>query len=318
MKKKALIVGITGQDGSYLAHHLLQLGYIVHGTSRDILSANSYRLDVLNIKEKVQLHSMNITDFRSILSILAQINPVEIYNLSGQTSVSLSFKQPVEAIESISIGTLNLLEAVRFFDKSIKVFNASSSEIFGNCHFNNPANESTPFAPRSPYGVAKASLVWQVATYRNSYGINACTGILANHESPLRPQAFVLSKIINDLKLIKKGQKSHIELGDLSIIRDWGWAPEYIKAIHLCLQKDKFRDYIIASGSSCSLNTFLEVILEQLKLDTSVVKFSSAEMRPSELTASYLDPSLIYQDIGWKASSGVKEIANKLIKGELF
>ena len=166
--------------------------------------------------------------------------------------------------------------------------------------------------------MAKASLVWQVATYRDSFGIHACTGILANHDSPLRPQAFVLSKIVHNLKLIKEGKKDYIQLGNLSIVRDWGWAPEYIKAIHLCLQNIHFKDYIIASGTSCSLKTFLYEILEQLELDPSVVRFSSSEMRPSELIESYLDPSLIYEDMGWKASFGIKEIANKLIRGELF
>jgi len=198
--KKALIFGISGQDGAYLAELLLSKGYRVFGTSRDAHLNSFTGLKKLGIRDKVIIESAALHDFRSVLQTLNKIKPDEVYNLAGQTSVALSFEQPVETLESISIGTLNLLEAVRFTERDIKLYNAGSSESFGDTR--EPATEDTPFRPRSPYGVAKASAFWQVANYREAYGLSACTGILFNHESPLRPNRFVTQKIIGAAVLI--------------------------------------------------------------------------------------------------------------------
>jgi GDP-D-mannose dehydratase len=193
MAKTALICGISGQDGSYLAQLLLQKGYRVHGTARDAQATSFPNLLTLGIREQVSCHSMALNDFRSVLQVLAKVQADEIYNLAGQSSVGLSFDQPVETLESISVGTLNLLEVIRFLGRPVRLYSAGSSECFGNTD-GQPADESTPFRPRSPYAVAKATAFWEVANYREAYNLFACTGILFNHESPLRPERFVTQK----------------------------------------------------------------------------------------------------------------------------
>ena len=227
MIKKALIIGITGQDGAYLAQHLLAKGYAVTGSSRDVMASSFGNLNALGIREQVKLISVSINDFRSVFNAIQSSDPDEIYNLAGQTSVGLSFEQPVEAIESIAIGTLNILEVIRVLGKSVRFYNAGSSECFGDTGMT-PADENTPFAPRSPYAVAKSTAKWLIHSYRESYGLYACTGILFNHESPLRPERFVTQKIIVGASKIKAGFIQKIQLGNLDICRDWGWAPEYV------------------------------------------------------------------------------------------
>src|SRR5215469_12593989 len=227
--KKALVTGISGQDGAYLAQLLLEKGYQVWGTSRDAQISSFKNLDRLKIREHVRLASVALNDFRRVIQVLFKAEPDEIYNLAGQSSVSLSFEQPVETQESIYIGTLNLLEAIRFAGKGIKLYNASSSECFGDLD-GKPATEETAFRPRSPYAVAKAAAFWQVANYREAYGILACSGILFNHESPLRPERFVTQKIVRAACRIAGGAKEKLSLGNIDIQRDWGWAPEYVEA----------------------------------------------------------------------------------------
>jgi GDPmannose 4,6-dehydratase len=192
--KKALIIGVSGQDGAYLAQFLLKKGYRVFGTSRDAQMTSFGNLKALGIHREMEVGSVALNDFRSVLQVLAKVRPDEVYNLAGQSSVGLSFEQPVETFESISVGTLNLLEAIRFIGEPMKFYNASSSECFGNTE-GLPANEETPFSPRSPYAVAKAAAFWQVSNYREAYGIFACSGLFFNHESPLRPERFVTRKI---------------------------------------------------------------------------------------------------------------------------
>lgn len=240
-KKLALICGISGQDGAYLARLLLEKGYEVHGTARDAQMSTFYNLQLLGVKDQITFHSMALNDFRSVLQALTKVQPDEIYNLAGQSSVGLSFDQPVETLESISVGTLNLLEAIRFLDRPIKLYNAGSSECFGNTD-GQPANEETPFRPRSPYAVAKATAFWEVANYREAYNLFACTGILFNHESPLRPERFVTQKIIKSVCRIAAGSNEKLHLGNISIARDWGWAPEYVEAMWLMLQQDRAVD----------------------------------------------------------------------------
>ena len=234
---RALICGITGQDGTYLAKLLVDKGYEVIGTSRDAMVASMEHLQRVGVQERVQVISMAINDFRSVLSVIQQYLPDEIYNLAGQTSVGLSFEQPVEAMESICLGTLNILEAIRFVKQPIRIYNAGSSECFGDTGAA-AADENTPFSPRSPYAVAKSSAYWLVQNYRDAYGLFACSGILFNHESPIRPQRFVTQKIVRAAARIARNGSGTLELGSIDIHRDWGWAPEYVEAMWLMLQQD--------------------------------------------------------------------------------
>ena len=247
MSKVALIFGISGQDGAYLAELLLGKGYKVHGTSRDAEMATFSSLKRLGIKNQITFHSVALNDFRSTSKVLEEVIPDEIYNLAGQSSVGLSFEQPLETLESIANATINILEAIRFINCKCKFYNASSSECFGDTG-KYPANEDTPFRPKSPYGVAKASAYWQVANYRESYGLFACSGIMFNHESILRPTRFVTRKICQSAAKIALGKESLLKLGNLTIKRDWGWAPEYVEAMWQMLQEKEAEDYVIATG----------------------------------------------------------------------
>ena len=231
MSKIALIFGISGQDGAYLAQLLLARNYIVHGTSRDHEASSFDNLNKLGILDQVHLHSVSLIDFRSVIRVLDRVVPDEIYNLAGQSSVGMSFTMPMETFESISIGTLNILECIRFLKRPMKLFNAASSECFGNT--SEPANEETPFHPRSPYATAKAAAFWTIRNYREAYGMHACSGVLFNHESPLRLHRFVTRKIIASAVRIARGSPERLTLGDLSIRRDWGWAPEYAEGMWL-------------------------------------------------------------------------------------
>jgi len=223
-------------------------------------------LNTLEIRSQIKLISVSINDFRSVFNAIQQSDPDEIYNLAGQTSVGLSFDQPVEAIESIAIGTLNILEVIRLLNKPVRFYNAGSSECFGDTG-DKAANEETPFAPRSPYAVAKSTAKWLINSYRESYGLYACTGILFNHESPLRPERFVTQKIIAGAAKIKAGQLDKLLLGNLDISRDWGWAPEYVQAMWLMMQLDKPDDFVIATGRKESLKYFVAKSFEYFDLD---------------------------------------------------
>jgi GDPmannose 4,6-dehydratase len=224
---RALICGISGQDGAYLARLLLNKGYEVLGTSRDAQIGGFANLVRLGVRDRVRLESMAPNDFRSVLNVLRRIDPREIYNLAGQSSVGLSFEQPVETLESVAVDTINLLEAIRFLDRPIRFYSAGSSECFGGTE-GRAANEQTPFRPRSPYAVAKATAPWLVANYQVAYGLHASTGVLFNHESPLRPERSVTKKIVAAAVRIARGQRSRLTLGNFHIKRDWGWAPEYV------------------------------------------------------------------------------------------
>jgi GDPmannose 4,6-dehydratase len=318
MPHTALITGITGQDGAYLARHLLELGYRVVGASRDAQSCDISRLRLLGIQEDVELISLAPNDFRSVLKALASLELDEIYNLAGQTSVGLSFEQPVECMESIAGGTLNFLEVLRYLDAPTRLFSAGSSECFGDTK-QEPANESTAFQPRSPYAVAKSTAFWQVANYREAYGIFCCTGILANHESPLRPQRFVTQKIIEGVQRIQRGESQELRLGNLDIWRDWGWAPEYVVAMHQMLQTPKANDYLIASGHTTSLREFVRLAFAAAELKAEPYLVSDATfLRPSDLKYSTMDPSLIEADLGWKANITLAEIVQRMYEGSLL
>lgn len=299
---KALIFGITGQDGSYLAKLLVNKGYKIIGTSRDAMGASLENLHRLGIREKVTLTSMAINDFRSVLTVIQQHGPDEIYNLAGQTSVGLSFDQPVEAMESITLGTLNILEAIRFIGRPIRFYNAGSSECFGDTG-TIAADENTPFCPRSPYAVAKSSAHWLVKNYREAYGLFGCTGILFNHESPLRPQRFVTQKIISSAAQIARNGHGKLELGNINIHRDWGWAPEYVEAMWLMLQKNQPEDYVIATGRTCSLDYFVEQAFQWFGLNSSEhVIINNQLKRPSDIVQSSGNPALAARQLGWKST----------------
>lgn len=318
MNQTALIAGITGQDGAYLGKHLLETGYRVVGSSRDAQTCDRSRLRRLGILEDVELISLAPNDFRSVLKALSSLAPAEVYNLAGQTSVGLSFDQPVECMESIAGGTLNFLEVLRYLGAPTRLFSAGSSECFGDTQ-QNPASETTAFHPRSPYAVAKSTAFWQVANYREAYGIFCCTGILANHESPLRPQRFVTQKIIEGVRRIKRGESQELRLGNLDIWRDWGWAPEYVVAMHQMLQTPKANDYLIASGHTTSLREFVRLAFAAAELEDEPYLVSDATfLRPSDLKYSAMDPSLIEADLGWKANITPAEIVQRMYEGSLL
>jgi GDPmannose 4,6-dehydratase len=318
MNQSALIAGITGQDGAYLAKHLLEAGYRVVGSSRDAQTCDRSRLRRLGILEDVEIISLAPNDFRSVLKALSSLAPAEVYNLAGQTSVGLSFDQPVECMESIAGGTLNFLEVLRYLGAPTRLFSAGSSECFGDTQ-KNPASETTAFHPRSPYAVAKSTAFWQVANYREAYGIFCCTGILANHESPLRPQRFVTQKIIEGVRRIKRGESQELRLGNLDIWRDWGWAPEYVLAMHQMLQAPKANDYLIASGHTTSLREFVRLAFAAAELEAEPYLVSDATfLRPSDLKYSAMDPSLIEADLGWKATITPAVIVQRMYEDRLI
>ncbi|MEO8173500.1 MAG: GDP-mannose 4,6-dehydratase [Sediminibacterium sp.] len=315
--KKVLICGVSGQDGAYLSKLLLEKGYEVYGGSRDATTNTFSNLNTLKIRDKVHPVSINITDFRSTIQTIIRIRPDEIYNLSGQSSVGLSFEQPVETFESISIGTLNLLEAIRFGDQPVRLYNSGSSECFGELG-HQPADENTPFKPRSPYAIAKATAHWQVVNYREAYNIYACTGILFNHESPLRPTRFVTKKIINAACRIFKGSKEKLHLGNIDIQRDWGWAPDYVDAMWRMLQQDKPDDFVIATGITHSLQEYIQLVFGYLKMDWHEHVISDpALLRPTDLLIGRANPSKANKILNWKATYSLETVIEKMIEAEL-
>lgn len=309
---KALICGVGGQDGAYLAKYLLEKGYEVIGTSRDAMAASFSNLAYLGIHSEIETVSMAVNDFRSVMNTVKKYAPDEIYNLAGQTSVGLSFEQPVETMESIAGGTLNLLEAMRFSNHDIRFYNAGSSECFGDTG-TTPANELTPFQPCSPYAVAKASAHWMVNNYRKSYGLYACTGILFNHESPLRPARFVTQKIVNTAHTIAKGSKDKLILGNTAIYRDWGWAPDYVDAMWRMLQIQRPKDFVIATGRSVSLEYFINQVFAEFALDwTEHVEIDQNLFRPSDIQFGHADPTKAYSELGWKHTFDVDGVISHM------
>ena len=312
LAKKALICGVGGQDGSLLSKFLLEKGYEVWGTSRDAQSATFGNLHLLGIFDKINYISMAPNDFRSVLSAIIKSKPDEVYFLAAQSSVGLSFDQPVETIESITLGTLNILEAIRFLDSKIKFYHASSSECFGDVG-KIAATETTPFRPRSPYAVAKASAHWLVANYRDSYGLFASNGILFNHESLLRPNRFVTKKIVTSASRIASGSNERLILGRLDIFRDWGWAPEYVEGMWKILQHHEPDDFIISTGETNSLNDFVAEAFALHDLDwKEYVDKDSSLFRPNELEWSQGSPEKAAVNLGWIARSKMKTVIKNM------
>ena len=314
--RRALIFGISGQDGAYLAQLLLARGYEVHGTSRDRELGRFANLDALGIRERVTLHSAAMDDFRSVVQVIKEVGPDEIYNLAGQSSVALSFSQPVETLDSIVHGTINILESMRFLRSDARFYNAASGECFGNTTA--PSDENTPFRPRSPYGVAKAAAFWAVANYRESYDLFACSGILFNHESPLRPDRFVTRKIIRGAAEIVSGRATTLELGTLDIRRDWGWAPEYVEAMWRMMQRDAPDDFVIATGETHSLEEFVAYAFSRLDLDwRKCVRFDPQLRRPDDIVQSMANPAKAAAVLKWQAQNRMHTVVEKLIAAEM-
>ena len=313
--KTALICGVSGQDGAYLAQLLLSKGYVVYGGSRDAQMSSFWNLARLGIQADVRVVSVNINDFRSVLQTLLKTKPDEVYNLAGQSSVGLSFEQPVETLESISVGTLNLLEAIRFSNLPIRFYNAGSSECFGDTG-SLAADELTPFRPRSPYGVAKAAAFWQVANYREAYQLHASTGILFNHESPLRPERFVTQKIVATACRIADGSDETLTLGNIDIARDWGWAPDYVVAMWQMLQQDSADDFVIATGQTNKLRDFIRVVFEAVGLNWQEhVQTDPSFFRPTDIAEGHANPAKAKQQLGWQASLTMEAVGQRMVDG---
>ncbi len=320
---KALIFGISGQDGAYLARLLLERGYTVAGTSRDAQVSSFSSLQQLGIRQHVRLESVAINDFRSVLQVLNRTEPDEVYNLAGQTSVGLSFEQPVETLDSIAGGNLNMLEALRFLKRPTRFYNACSSECFGES-LGRPADELTPFRPRSPYAVAKSAAFWEVANYREAYGLFACSGILFNHDSPLRPARFVTQKIVSGAcriaALLAGGTRpaeddTKLYLGNLSVSRDWGWAPEFVEAMWLMLQHGQPDDYVIATGESRPLLDFTARAFECVGLDwRDHVVSDQTLLRPTDLQVGWGNPAKAQEKLGWRAKSKMDDVVKMMVE----
>lgn len=312
-QKRALICGVAGQDGGYLAKLLLGKDYRVFGTSRDAQLSPFANLKKLGIADDVEKISMAPGDFRNVLEVVGKSDPDEIYYLSGQSSVGLSFDQPAETLESISLGTLNILEAIRFTKPAARLYHASSSECFGDVG-RAPADEGFSFNPRSPYGIAKAAAHWLVVNYREQHGQFASNGILFNHESPLRPARFVTRKIVDAACAIRSGGKKRLRLGRLDVARDWGWAPEYVEAMWRMLQSDNPGDYVVATGESHTLEAFTQATFAAAGLDWhDHVDVDPTLFRRTEILWSQGNPAKAARELGWRATFRMQDVVNHMV-----
>jgi len=310
--KTALIFGVSGQDGAYLSHFLLGKGYRVIGTSRNHIDNAFKNLKSIAILDNIELLSVNPLDYEDVKNTILNLKPDEIYFLCGQSSVSKSFEVPIETFNSIAISTLNLLEAVRHCSSESKVFNPSSSECFGGGDV--AKDENSPFYPASPYGVAKASAHMVTENYRSAFDLYCCSGILFNHESPLRPEYFVTQKIISSALSISRGEQEFLSVGNIEIKRDWGWAPDYVTAMWLMLQHSNPDDFVIASGKAHSLKSFLRIAFAEVGLDWKEhVRIDPAYMRPKDILISVGNPSKINKVLGWEAQHSFEEMVREMM-----
>ena len=317
MERRSLIFGISGQDGAYLAKYLLDKGHEVYGASRSADGNQFLNLKALGIHDRFTPFSVHVTDYTSLFRCISEVQPDEIYNLSGQSSVALSFEKPVESYKSIATATLNILESVRLQEKEIRVFNACSSECFGDTG-SSAADEMTPFQPRSPYAVAKAAAFWMVKNYRSAYGVQACSGILFNHESPLRPDRFVTKKIVLAAISASKGKGGTLKLGNIVIERDWGWAPEYVEAMSLMIQHETIDDFVIATGESSPLREFVSHAFSYFGLEwEDYVTFDEKLYRPMDISMSRGSPVKANSVLRWQAYFTLQDIVHAMIEAEL-
>ncbi len=317
MPKKALVTGITGQDGSYLAELLLAKGYEVHGVIRRSSSFTTQRIEHLyhdphESGTRLLLHYGDLTDGAGLRNVLTAVQPDEVYNLGAQSHVRVSFDQPVYTVQTDAVGTLRLLEAIRDTDLPARFYQASSSEMYGKVA-ETPQSESTPFYPRSPYGCAKVFSFWQTVNYREAYGMFACNGILFNHESPRRGETFVTRKITRAATRIKEGLQDKLFLGNLDAKRDWGFAGDYVEAMWLMLQQETPDDYVVATGETHSVREFLEQVFGRLGLDWQEhVEIDPRYFRPTEVDVLLGDPAKARKQLGWQPKVTFEDLARMM------
>lgn len=316
--KTAIITGISGQDGAYLAKLLLSKGYRVVGIVREHQQKRLIGLEFLGINNLIELKEVNMLDRFVVEDLIEKYQPDEFYNLAAQSSVGLSFKSPVITFEFNTISVINILEAIRKNSPATKYYQASSSEMFGNIGTENlPLKESVLFHPASPYGISKASAHWITVNYREAFGLKACCGILFNHESCLRGENFVIKKIIRTAIEIKKGKTDKLQLGNLSVQRDWGYAPKFVEAMWLMLQQDDFKEYLICSGHVTSLKSIAEDVFSTLELDFDKhVEIEESLMRNLELDIIYGNNSKAKNELGWDYDMSLGQLINQLIIDE--
>ena len=334
--KKAIVTGITGQDGAYLAEFLLKKGYAVYGTYRRTSSVNFWRIEELEIQDNPNLHLIeyDLTDQGNTINMVKEIHPDEIYNLAAQSFVGVSFEQPVTTAHITGLGPLYLLEAIRQVDKNIKFYQASTSEMFGKVQ-EIPQSEKTQFYPRSPYGVAKLYAHWMVINYRESYDIFATSGILFNHESPLRGQEFVTRKITDSVAKIKLGKLDCIELGNMDAKRDWGYAKDYIEGMYLILQAQTPDTYVLATNRTQTVRDFVEMAFKAVDIELDfkgsgedevacdratgkiVVKVNPKFYRPAEVELLIGNPQKAKDELGWEPKTTLEELCAMMVKADL-
>jgi GDP-mannose 4,6-dehydratase len=336
MRKTAIITGITGQDGAYLADLLLNKGYEVYGTYRRTSSVNFWRIEELGIKKHSNLHLVeyDLTDLGSSIRLMETIKPDEVYNLAAQSFVGVSFDQPSTTAQITGIGPVNLLEAIRIVNPKIRFYQASTSEMFGKVQ-EIPQREATPFYPRSPYGVAKLYAHWMTINYRESYGIFACSGILFNHESPLRGQEFVTRKITDSIAKIKLGQLDILELGNMDAKRDWGFAKDYVEGMYLMLQVDQPDTYVLATNRTETVRDFVSMSCKAAGIDIRwegcneqevaidnisnkvIVRVNPKFYRPAEVELLIGNPEKAKEKLGWIPKTTLEELCNMMVEADL-
>lgn len=334
--KKAIITGITGQDGAYLAQLLLEKNYLVYGTYRRTSSVNFWRIEELGIKNHPNLHLIeyDLTDQANSIKMVADIRPHEIYNLAAQSFVGVSFAQPLATAHITGLGCVHLLEAIRIIDPTIKFYQASTSEMFGLVQ-EVPQKESTPFYPRSPYGVAKLYAHWMVVNYRESYNIFASSGILFNHESPLRGQEFVTRKITDSVAKIKLGKLEYLELGNMDAKRDWGFAKEYVEGMYLMLQAPKPDTYVLATNRTETVRDFVKMAFKAVGIELefsgseenekaidkatgkTLLKVNPKFYRPAEVDLLIGNPEKAKENLGWEPKTSLEELCAMMVKEDL-
>ena len=337
--KKALITGITGQDGSYLAEFLLDKGYVVHGIKRRTSLINTDRIDHLyqdphEADKKLILHHGDMTDSTSLIRIIQEVRPDEIYNLAAQSHVAVSFEEPEYTANSDALGALRILEAIRILklEKKTKYYQASTSELFGTAQ-ETPQNEKTPFYPRSPYGVAKLYAYWITVNYREAYDIFACNGILFNHESPERGETFVTRKITRALARIKLGNQKNLYLGNLNALRDWGHAKDFVEAQWLMLQQEKPEDFVISTGKQYSVRDFINEAAKNLDIKINwrgkgldevgslngedIIKVDARYFRPTEVATLLGDASKAHEKLKWTPKISFEQLVKEMVEEDL-
>lgn len=334
MTKKALVTGVAGQDGAYLAAHLLAKGYEVYGTYRRSANFSAWRLQELGVADHVQMKEMELLEMSNVMGVIRDVQPDEIYNLAAQSFVASSFTQPVYTADVDGLGPLRILEAIRYVSPETRFYQASTSEMFGKVQAV-PQTESTPFYPRSPYGVAKLAAHWATINYRESYNLFACSGILFNHESPLRGREFVTRKITAELAFIKQGREKPLELGNMDAKRDWGFAGDYVRGMWLMLQQDKPDDFVLATGETRTVRDFINAAAPLYGFDIEwqgageqetgrdkksgklIVRVNPQFYRPAEVDLLIGSPAKAEKALGWKRETSFAQLVEKMAKADL-